>query len=66
MKTMKIFRVEKLVIEPGERQTVHDIKAIINKTQDLKVISIGQPENEAKGFLFKVKRELELYPDSIK
>ena len=66
MRNMKIFRVEKLIIEPTERQTVHDIKAIINKTQDLKVISIGQPEDEAKGFLFKVKRELEWYPDTIK
>ena len=63
---MKIFRIEKLVIEPGERQTVHNIKAIINKTQDLKVISIGQPEDEEKGYMFKVKRELEWYPDSIK
>jgi len=65
MKKMKIFRIEKLEIFPGERQTVHDIRAIINKTQDLTVIKSEVLENK-KSFLFTVKRELEWYPDSMK
>jgi len=65
MKRMKIFRVEKLEIMPGERQTVHDVKAIINKTQDLTVLESEVMENK-NAFLFTVKRELEWYPDSIK
>jgi len=62
---MKVFRVEKLEIMPGERQSVHDINAIINKTQDLTVVKHEVLENK-NAFLFTVKRELELYPDSIK
>jgi len=65
MKRMKVFRVEKLEIMPGERQSVHDINAIINKTQDLTVVKHEVLENK-NAFLFTVKRELELYPDSIK
>ena len=38
MKQMQIVRIEKFEIIPGERQTVHDIKSIINKTQDLTVL----------------------------
>lgn len=65
MKRMKIFRTENLEIFPAERQTVHDVKAIINKTQDLTVVKHEVLENK-NAFLFTVKRELELYPDSIK
>jgi len=65
MKQMKIFRTEILEIFPGERQTVHDIKAIINKTQDLTVVKSEVQENK-QAFLFTVKRELEQYPDSLK
>ena len=62
---MIVFRKEELEIQPGERQTVHDIKAIINKTQDLTVLKYEVLENK-NAFLFTVKRELEWYPDSIK
>ena len=65
MKEMKIHRIEKLEIYPGERQSVYDIKAIINKTQDLTVDTAEVMENE-KGFVFTVRRELEWYPDTIK
>ena len=65
MKQMQIFRIEKIEIHPGERQTVHDIKSIINKTQDLTVVTVDVMENE-KGFVFTVRRELEWYPDTIK
>ena len=65
MKTMKIFRIESLEITPGERQTVHDITSIINKTQDLEVIS-SDPMEIGGTLIFTVKRELEHYPDSIK
>lgn len=65
MKGMKIFRIESLEITPGERQTVHDITAIINKTQDLEVIS-SDPMELHGTLIFTVKRELEQYPDTIK
>lgn len=65
MKQMQTFRIEKLEIYPGEKQSVHDLKAIINKTQDLTVLKHEILENK-KAFLFTVKRELEWYPDSIK
>lgn len=65
MKQMKIFRIESLEIIPGERQTIHDVTSIINKTQDLEVIS-SDPMVLNGTLIFTVKRELELYPDSIK
>ena len=65
MKQMQIVRIENLEIFPGERQSVHDIKSIINKTQDLTVVKYEIMENE-KAFKFTVKRELGWYPDTIK
>lgn len=65
MKTMKIFRTEVFEIFPGERQSIHDVKSIINKTQDLTVVKSEVVENK-EAFLFTVRRELDWYPDSIK
>lgn len=65
MKIIKIVRTEKLKIYPGERQTVHDIKSMINKTQDLTVQSVEVNESE-NSFSFTVLRELDWYPDTIK
>jgi len=65
MKQMQTFRIETLTIYPGERQTIHDVTAIINKTQDLTVVASEKAEN-GEPFLFTVKRELEQYPDSLK
>jgi len=62
MKQMKIFRIESLEITPGERQTVHDITSIINKTQDLEVIS-SDPMKIGGTLIFTVKREMEWHPD---
>ena len=79
MKTkMRIFRIENLEIYPDERQTYDDLKALINKTQDLSTIDdssqtaetskiIGRNKMEGKkGFIITVMRELEWFPDSIK
>ena len=65
MKEMKIFRTERIKIYPDDRQSIHDVKSIINKKQDLKVVTANVLENE-KAFVFTVNRELENCPDTFK
>ena len=62
---MKIVRIETLEIMPGEDITGDEIKDLINKTQDLKVLTWERlPQVEAYSFV--VERELEWFPDTIK
>lgn len=65
MREIDVFRTEQLVIEHTGRETIHDIKSRINKTQDLIVESIEPMENK-NILLVTVRRELTWYPDTIK
>ena len=65
MKEMEVFRIEKLEFRLNGRYSIHDFKAIINKTQDLTVLKTEVMKN-AKGLVFTVRRKLECLPDTIK
>lgn len=62
---MKIYRLETLEIHPDPGQGIKEIKAMLEKTQDLTYVKIDSIENK-NVFVLLVKREVELYPDTIK
>ena len=62
---MKIYRIETLEFHPDPGQSIVEIKAIIAKTQDLTYDKDYWVEKD-KVFVLVVKRQVELFPDTIK
>ena len=62
---MKIYRIETLEIYPDPGQKIEDIQTIIEKTQNLIYVKHDWIEKD-KVFVLVVKREVEIFPDTIK
>lgn len=62
---MQISRYENLEIIVGTDETIDDVRALVEKTQDLTLDSIEVLEH-IRGFNITVKRSLEAYPDTLK
>ena len=62
---MKIYRTETLEFHPDPGQTIKEIQAIISKTQNLIYVKHDWIEKD-KVFVLVVKREVEIFPDTIK
>jgi len=62
---MKIYRYEEIEIFPDKGQTIEQLKAIFQKTQDLTIETHGKI-TESGAYVFMVKRQLENYPDTMK
>ena len=62
---MEIYRIETLEIHPDPGQSIVEIKAMIEKTQDL-VFDKHDWIEVRKVFVLVVRRKVELLPDTIK
>lgn len=68
---MKIFRRETFQIEPSESESLEDVRDIIEKSQDLSIVSVLTVGHYKAGeaplvYEFDVKRKLECFSDAIK